>query len=159
MQPWKAETINEEKMLTVRQAVLEDAVLIAPLFNTYRLFYKQLPDLRGAEIFIKERLQKNESVIFLCLEDDMLLGFTQLYPIFSSVSMRKAWLLNDLFVDKSVRGKGIGTALLEAAKKHCKATDGKWLLLQTGKDNLNAQALYSKNGWMLESDLFYQLNV
>lgn len=138
---------------------MEDVVLIAPLFNTYRLFYKQLPDIEGAEIFIKERLQKNESVIFLCFENEVLCGFTQLYPIFSSVNMRNAWLLNDLFVDENARGKGIGTALLEAAKKHCKATDGKWLLLQTGKDNLNAQALYSKNGWMLESDLFYQFNV
>src|SRR5882757_917548 len=104
-------------MINIRQATIDDAVLVAPLFNDYRIFYKQSPDIKAAKNFIEERLLKNEAVIFLALDDDEAVGFTQLYPVFSSVSLKRAWILNDLFIDASARGKGIGALLLEAAKQ------------------------------------------
>ena len=74
-------------------------------------------------------------------------GFTQLYPLFSSVSMRRAWLLNDLYVNPNFRNKGIATALLETAKAHGRATSAKALTLETSWDNYTAQRVYEKK-WL-----------
>jgi GNAT superfamily N-acetyltransferase len=142
-------------MINIRQVTIDDAGLIAPLFNDYRIFYKQPSDIKAAKNFIEERLLKNESVIFLASDDDKAVGFTQLYPVFSSVSLKRAWILNDLFIDASARGKGIGALLLEAAKQLGRATDSKYLVLQTQDDNYAAQHLYNKNEWKKLSDLFY----
>lgn len=87
------------------------------------------------------------------------MGFTQLYPIFTSVGLGRSWLLNDLYVDASHRQNGIATQLLEAAKEHGKETRAKWLLLETGSDNFTAQALYERNGWQKTEDLFYQFSL
>ena len=146
-------------MIEVRQATIDDVDLIAPLFNDYRVFYKQDFDLKAAEDFIRERLLKNESVIFLAFDNDKAVGFTQLYPVFSSVSMKRAWILNDLFIEASSRGKGVGALLLEAAKKLGRETESKYLVLQTQMDNYNAQNLYNKNGWQKLSDWFYEFHL
>lgn len=146
-------------MITIRPASLSDLASVAYLFDQYRQFYKQSEDIDGATVFLQERMERNETVILLALEDGEVVGFTQLFPIFSSVSMRKAWLLNDLFVQADQRGKGIGTKLLDAAKQLGRNTEAKWLLLQTGADNKTAQAVYEKNGWVRENDWFYQFNL
>lgn len=145
--------------LSIHKAAVEDAGMIAPLFDAYRMFYKQPSDLKGATEFITERLQQNESVIFIAFINNAAVGFTQLYPIFTSVGMQRTWLLNDLFVDDAYRGKGIATYLLDAAKDFGFVNKSKWLMLQTGKDNLAAQALYEKNGWHRETDFFYSINL
>jgi GNAT superfamily N-acetyltransferase len=43
--------------------------------------------------------------------------------------MKRAWLLNDLYIHVSSRGKGVATALLDAAKEFAKSTGSKWLML------------------------------
>ena len=83
----------------------------------------------------------------------------QLYPIFSSVSLKRAWLLNDLYVDAAHRRKGVARALLQKAKELGHETQAKWLMLQTQQRNFNAQHLYESNGWEKESDLFYRLDL
>ncbi|HRH50157.1 MAG TPA: GNAT family N-acetyltransferase [Panacibacter sp.] len=141
----------------IRRATVEDANIIAPLFEEYRVWYHQVPDADAALNFITERLQFNESVIFIAFINDEAVGFTQLYPIFTSVGMKRTFLLNDLFVKESARGKHVGKALLNAAKKHGKSLNCKWLMLQTSNDNYRAQALYEKDGWIKESDFFYSV--
>ncbi len=90
--------------------------LVAPLFDQYRVFYRQPSDPALAQAFIAERVANRESVIFLALQDGEPVGFTQLYPSFSSVSARRTWILNDLYVVPSCRGQGVGSALLERAR-------------------------------------------
>lgn len=140
-----------------RKAAIEDATIIAPLFDAYRVWYHQTSDTGGALNFITERLQLNESVIFLSFINEEAVGFTQLYPIFTSVGMQRTFLLNDLFVKESARGKHVATALLNAAKDHGKSLNCKWLMLETGVDNLAAQALYEKDGWIKEKNFFYSI--
>lgn len=146
--------------MLVRKATAADIDSIAQLFDAYRMFYKQTSDLEAARNFIAKRFLLNESIIFIA-EDyaGNAVGFTQLYPIFSSVSMRRTLLLNDLYVDEKSRGKGIATTLMNAAAAYAKEKKCKWLLLQTGADNTNAQALYEKNGWKKCSDFFYQFDI
>lgn len=129
---------------------------VANLFNQYRVWYHQQSDLDGARNFLKERMSNGESKIFLALIDGKPAGFVHLYPIFTSVGMRRAWLLNDLFVNEHHRGSGIATMLLEKAKELGRGNESRWLMLQTDNGNLQAQQLYRKNGWTQIPDMFFQ---
>ena len=128
--------------------------LVAPLFDQYRVFYRQPSDPVLAQAFIAERVANRESVIFLALRDDEPVGFTQLYPSFSSVSARRTWILNDLYVVPSCRGQGVGSALLERARAHALETGAKGLGLQTAVDNHNAQRLYEALGYRREEGFY-----
>lgn len=127
---------------------------IVPLLNQYRVFYQQDSDEGAARKFLHERFSKNESVVFLALENSIPTGFTQLYTSFSSVSLQPVFILNDLFVSNTHRGKGIGEALLTKAKEHCKEMEYKGLALETALDN-PAQRLYEKLGWEKDSHSFH----
>ena len=132
----------------VRKANLNDATNVAILFNLYRVFYQQNSDEIGALKFILERLQKADSEIFIACDDaNKILGFTQLYPTFSSQSMQRMWILNDVYVDQNCRKCGVASALIAAANAHAIATASKGLLLCTQNSNLSAQALYKKLGF------------
>jgi len=94
-------------------------------------------------------------VIFIALDEEGKgLGFTQLYPSFSSVSMQRVYILNDLFVSQSARGKGIGEALLQRAKEFAIETSSKGLTLETAIDN-PAQHLYERLDWKKDTEVFH----
>ena len=142
--------------LEIIRASEKDVDHVAPLFDQYREFYKEQADAKGARSFLMERLTKNESVVFLALDRDLgAVGFTQLYPSFSSVSMKRLWILNDLFVLPSARKHGVGEALLRRAEEFARETNAKGLELETWVNNLPAQRLYEKCGWKRNVE-FYQ---
>lgn len=125
----------------------------AVLFDQYRVFYGKPSDLEAARRFLSERMVHQQSVILLARnEAGTCVGFSQLYPIFSSVSMRKKFILNDLFVAPEARGLGTGKALLEKAKLVAREYGALALTLSTAVDNTSAQQLYQSNGWELEKD-------
>jgi len=122
--------------------------LVTGLFDKYRIFYKQPSDLALAESFIKERLDNNESIIFVALANDGIpAGFTQLYPVLSSVRATKNWLLNDLYVDVAYRKQGVGETLIKAAMDFAKSQNATYLKLETAEDNFTAQSLYEAIGF------------
>ncbi|MFT5231125.1 MAG: GNAT superfamily N-acetyltransferase [Candidatus Azotimanducaceae bacterium] len=128
---------------------------LAPLFDEYRQFYKKPSDLEGAEAFLKARFDKQESTIFIALDtENKALGFTQLYPNFSSVSMKRDYLLNDLFVAEKARGQGVGKALLLKAQAFGNTQNSKGIMLETAFDN-PAQHLYEKLGWKKDTEVFH----
>ena len=145
--------------MRVRKATLADLDIIVPLFDGYRQFYRQPSDMERSRLFLKERMQLGESVIFIAFAEEenlkeQALGFTQLYPIFSSVSMERMLLLNDLFIHPDHRGKGIGKLLIDNAKYFCKETTQKGIVLQTETTN-RAQSLYEREGFNKDPDLHY----
>ena len=144
-------------MITVRKATKEDIDDLTVLFDLYRVWYHQPSDIANAKRFLLDRMEKEESVVFVATNEKALVGFTQLYPIFSSVSMQRTWLLNDLYVHGSARKQGVAAQLLNAAREHGIKTGSKWLLLQTQNDNYAAQSVYEKNGWKRVGDYFYEL--
>jgi GNAT superfamily N-acetyltransferase len=144
--------------VTIIRADLSHVSAIAPLFDAYRQFYKQAPDLERVSAFVADRITNGESVIFLAVADGKYHGFTQLYPLLSSVELGKAWLLNDLYVAPSSRGQGIGEALLERARQFAVETGAVSLMLETGVDNFAAQHLYERLGWVRETK-FYTYNL
>jgi GNAT superfamily N-acetyltransferase len=141
--------------IKIVRTTIEHLGEVAPLFNLYRQFYEQPPDLEGAREFIRERLQHGESVIFLARADKKPAGFTQLYPSFSSVSMQRLWILNDLYVAAEARRLGVGEALLERARQWALETGAKGLELATATDNFPAQKLYEKTGWKKDLEFFH----
>ncbi|MFS0785086.1 GNAT family N-acetyltransferase [Shouchella sp. 1P09AA] len=142
------------------QATKDDLTGVSLLFNQYRMFYNQVDDMNGAESYIRERLQQGDSVIFVMKEGDTYLGFTQLYPTFSSISMKKAWILNDLYVHEEVRGKGVAESLLNRAKTFALETEAVSIALSTAPDNLPAQRLYEKLGYERDEQFYhYELNL
>ena len=106
--------------MVVIQAGPEHLEGVAALFDAYRVFYRQASDIEGARRFISARLSRGESKIFLAISGDGAeapLGFVQLFPSFSSVSMKDLWILNDLFVAPEGRRQGVGRALMERARQ------------------------------------------
>ncbi len=141
-------------MAQLIQANLTHLAVLVPLFDQYRVFYKQKSDEEAAYIFLKNRLEKEEAIIFLAYMNNEAVGFVQLYRTFSSVSLEPFFILNDLYVMPSYRKKGVGEALLNEAKKVCLLKQFKGLALETAADN-PAQQLYEKLGWKKQSNLFY----
>ena len=136
--------------MRVRAARQEDLEALAPLFEAYRQFYEQPADLAKSRNFLADRLANGDSVILLAEEHGSILGFTQLYPLFSSTACRPLWLLNDLFTVESARGKGVGRALMEAAREHAIATGATGIELATAHTNLPAQRLYESLGYVMD---------
>ena len=136
--------------IQIRRADIHDLGLITPLFDLYRQFYEQASDLVSAKSFLQQRIRQNESVIFLAFDGTDAVGFTQLYPGFSSVSMARTFLLNDLYVVSSHRRHGVGSLLLAAAVAHAKAEQAVRLSLTTNAANATAQSVYEAQGWARE---------
>jgi len=145
--------------MTIRQATINDLNQLSVLFAQYRVFYEQPFEPDEATLFLKERLSKEESIVFIAIENDHNTGFIQLYPSFSSVGMKKIWILNDLFVSANHRKKGIGQLLINHVLAYCKETGGKKVVLSTAYDNLNAQMLYEKLGFTRSDFYNYEITL
>ena len=130
-----------------RKATIDDLSQLAQLFDEYRMFYHKSSDISGAEQFISERLENEDSEIFVVEEDGKLGGFVQLYPLFSSTRMKRYWLLNDLYVNSNSRGKGYSKVLIEEAKVLCRTSDSCGMYLETGKENRIGNQLYPSVGF------------
>ena len=133
--------------VTTRLANEGDVDAVAALFDGYRQFYRQPPDLAGSKVFIAERMDREDSVIMVAEDGGELIGFAQLYPSFSSVRLSRIFILNDLFVDPACRGTGAGRALLEAAADWARRAGAVRLTLTTQKDNVAAKRAYERAGW------------
>ena len=141
--------------MKVRKANSLDLSQLGELFDGYRQFYQQSTDPAGAKAFIAERIENEQSVIFVVEFNNQLLGFTQLFPSFSSVSMQRLWVLNDLFVASHSRKQGAAEMLMVAAKKFAEDTGSKGLILETDLDNVQAQNLYDKLGYIKQDSTYH----
>ena len=138
--------------MVIRQATIEDLDTLVPLFDGYRQFYGQAAEQERARVFLAERFAHHESVILLARDEAGAgVGFTQLYPLFSSVRTARTYLLNDLFVAANARRQGVAAGLLRAAAAHAKALGAIELALSTARDNHAAQALYESLGWQRDT--------
>jgi GNAT superfamily N-acetyltransferase len=131
----------------VRQATVQDLDVLVPLFDAYRQFYGQSSNPGRARQFLLERFEHNQSVIFMAFDDANAIGFTQLYPSFSSAAMARIFILNDLFVIPEARGRKAGSALLRAAADFGRRVHALRLTLSTEVANTTAQAVYEALGW------------
>ena len=134
--------------INIRQANIDDLEHIVPLFDAYRQFYGQPSDVDLARAFLAERFKYQQAILFLATEPGGLdVGFTQLFPSFSSVGANRIYILNDLFVIPAARGKGVATLLLKRAAEFGRSVGAIRLSLSTALDNQPAQKLYESLGW------------
>jgi GNAT superfamily N-acetyltransferase len=141
----------------VRRAEADDVVRVAPLFDAYRMFYEQPSDLEASAAFLRERIERDESVVFVAdAPGGEVLGFVQLYPVWSSTTTPpgRFWLLNDLFVAERSRRHGVGRALMERAERLAAETGAVGLTLSTGIGNLRAHKLYESMGYRRDTRFF-----
>lgn len=142
--------------MKIVQANISHIDQLVELFDAYRVWYQKASDKETAKKFLSQRIKNGESIVYVCQNDaGQLVGFTQLYPIFSSTRMKRMWLLNDLFVDPDFRGKGISKMLINQAKELCKKTNSCGILLETEATNDIGNKLYPTTGFELEENNFY----
>ena len=140
---------------SVRVATPSDIAELAGLFDAYRQFYEQEPDLALAHKFLQERFDRQESLVLVaCNQDAEAVGFCQLYPSFCSVDAAPIFSLYDLFVSSSCRQRGVGRLLLMAAEKQAKLRGKVRMDLTTAKTNKSAQSLYESLGWVRDEIFF-----
>lgn len=133
--------------MIIREASINDIEALAALFDAYRQFYEQVPEIELAKTFISARLNSKDSIILVAEKDKKLIGFCQIYPSFCSVIAAPIGVLYDLFVDSMIRKTGAGKALMLAAHELAANNGFARLDLTTAKTNLAAQALYESLGW------------
>ena len=133
-------------MTDISRASISDLAELHPLVEKYREFYKQ-PENPKTVQFLTDRLENDEAVVFIARVDGNPVGFTMIYPTFSTVSLSAAWLLNDLYVAETSRGQGVANLLMDAAETAAREAGATRIFLRTAHDNTPAQALYESRGW------------
>jgi len=141
--------------VTVTEATPADLDEATALFDAYRVFYRQASDVAAARAFLAERFKRHDSMVLIARHNGKPAGFVQLYPSLSSVSMKRIWILNDLYVAASARRLGIGKRLMDAARDRAAKTGAIRLELTTEHDNTTAQALYERCGYVRDT-VFYK---
>ena len=142
--------------MEIVKATLGHLDQLVPLFDAYRVWYRMDSDKETAYSFLKNRIRNGESEIFMAMtEENEAVGFTQLYPLFSSTRMKPMWLLNDLYVAPEYRGKGISKQLIDRAKKLAHDTNAAGIALETEKNNDIGNQLYPRTGFELDDHNFY----
>ncbi len=141
-------------MVEIIQATEAHLPDLVPLFDQYRIFYKQTSDENSARNFLIDRFKKEECIVFLALANQEPVGFTLLYTSFSSVSLKPIYILNDLYVKNDFRLNGIGEQLLQRAQVLCSEMGYKGLALETATEN-PARRLYEKLGWKKDTHCFH----
>ncbi len=143
--PWQS-----DPMMVIR-ARTEGALDAAPLFAAYREFYGEAYDVETAVAFLTDRLTREESIVLLARNDESVtVGFTQIYPAFSSTQLTPIWILNDLFVAPEARGTGVVDALLDTAATLAKDVGVSAIELATAHTNTRAQAVYDRSGYVVD---------
>lgn len=143
--------------ICIEQASIRDLDDLAVIFDQYRVFYKQESNVEEAKQFLFDRLEHQQSVVFKAYDSSSrrIVGFTQLYPSFSSISMKRSWILNDLFVQEEYRGHGIARRLLNEAKEYAILTKAKGIGLSTSHVNFKAQRLYESLGYKKDDEFYH----
>jgi len=147
----------------IQRATINDLDQLTNLFDKYLAFYKKPSNLKSQKSYLKERIENNEAIIFLAFDDeikDKAIGFALIYPTFSSLLLSKILILNDLYVDSTIRKKGIGQKLILETVELAKELNVDLIRLRTAKNNVIAQELYHKMGFVRdEYQHTYDLNV
>jgi GNAT superfamily N-acetyltransferase len=137
--------------ILVRRAVPADIESVLPLVQAYRMFYRRSPDETAERAFILGHLRDGSSAVFLAFCDEHAVGFVQLFTSWSTVYLAPVAILEDLFVEEAFRKRGVATKLLNAALNFAREAGAATMFLETAADNLRAQEVYERNGWLREA--------
>lgn len=81
---------------------------------------------------------------FVLSENDTILGFANVWIIIGEAN------INSIAIDESLRGKGLGSSLVNGILKYCTQNNTNEITLEVRESNLAAQNLYKKYGFTIE---------
>jgi GNAT superfamily N-acetyltransferase len=146
--------LSTANTVAVRQAVAADIEALAVLFDQYRQFQGQAGNLISARSFLSERFDHGESIVFLATIGGTAVGFAQLYRSYSSVSLSRLLILNDLFVHEAVRRQRVASQLLSAVESYAWSFGASRVTLNVARTNVSAQQVYTARGWKQDDEFF-----
>lgn len=134
---------------------------LVPMIAAYQGFYEadDIRDDRNRKFFRRFIAPSDDGMLIAAWRGEELVGYTCLYWTFSSVQAIETVLMNDLYVDSSARGEGVGRALIEAAADVARERGCSRLEWSTAPDNATAQRLYDTFGAEKSTWLEYQLRL
>ncbi|MFB3162203.1 GNAT family N-acetyltransferase [Neobacillus sp. 179-J 1A1 HS] len=141
--------------LTIRQAAIQDLSKLVPIFDDYREYFGQQKDPAAVNQFLFEKFEHLESVIFIAQLEDEVVGFAQLYPVFSSLTLQRVWLLNDFFIAEEFRGSGVGKQLFARVKEYTLLTRSKGIEVSVEHTNKKAWAFWENQGFKMDEEFRY----
>jgi len=146
--------------MRVEDVTAEDLDDLAPLMRAYCDFYRVDPSDEALRDLSTALLDDPREGVQLIARDDggRPIGFATIYWTWQTLSAGRAGLMNDLFVAPDVRGGGVGRALIDACRAHCRERGIDHLIWQTAKDNHTAQRLYDGIGATREEWLDYWIS-
>ena len=128
---------------------------VGNLFDLYRQFYKYDSNIIESTNYIRDRITKKESKIFIGIsENKKAVGFVQLYETFGSLDLGKIIILYDLYVKEKYRKNKIGRELMLRAHDYAKSINAKRIQLSTATDNFIGQSLYESLGYIKDIDFY-----
>jgi ribosomal protein S18 acetylase RimI-like enzyme len=145
--------------MEIIRATANDLPFILPLFDGYRQFYEKPSNLEASGNYLKERISKNESAIFVAIDEingqRVGVGFTQLYITFSSVTLNKFWVLHDLYVREDYRKQGVAKMLINQSKELALENAPIGLVIESRISNQSAQHLFDSVGFIKEGEHYF----
>jgi GNAT superfamily N-acetyltransferase len=134
---------------------------LLPLIAAYQCFYEaaQIDDERNRAFFARFVDPSEDGMLLGAWREDELAGYACLYWHFTSLVPAETVLMNDLYVDPSARGEGVGRALIEASAAVARKRGAHHLEWMTAPDNKTAQRLYDSTGAERSTWVEYELGL
>lgn len=147
--------------LEIAPIAAEEFERLLPLIAAYQRFYEvERIDTDRNRAFFRRFLAPSEDGLLLGARGEgELLGYACLYWHFSSLEACESVLMNDLYVEESARGRGVGRALIEASAAVARERGAAFVEWSTAPDNETAQRLYDSTGAERSEWLSYELRV
>jgi len=134
---------------------------LLPLIAAYQRFYEaeEIDEERNRAFFRRFLAPSEDGLLLGARSEGRLVGHACLYWHFSSTEACECVLMNDLYVDETVRGQGVGRALIEASAEVARERGAPFVEWSTAPDNHTAQRLYDSTGAERSEWLSYELRV
>lgn len=140
---------------------VEEFEQLLPLIAAYQRFYEveEIDEERNRTFFRRFLAPSEDGLLLGARSEGRLVGYACLYWHFSSLEACECVLMNDLFVDESVRGQGVGRALIEATAEVARERGVPFVEWSTAPDNHTAQRLYDSTSAERSEWFSYELRV
>lgn len=140
---------------------VEEFEELLPLIAAYQRFYEveEIDEERNRAFFRRFLAPSEDGLLLGARIGGRLIGYACLYWHFSSTEATESVLLNDLYVEDSTRGQGVGRALIEATAEVARERGVPFVEWSTAPDNRTAQRLYDSTGAERSEWFTYELRV
>jgi GNAT superfamily N-acetyltransferase len=140
---------------------VEEFEELLPLIAAYQRFYEaeEINEERNRTFFRRFLAPSEDGLLLGARNDGRLVGYACLYWHFSSTQATETVLMNDLYVDESMRAQGVGRALIAATAEVARERGAPSVEWSTAPDNRTAQRLYDSLGAERSEWISYELRV